>query len=84
MPAHEVLEWMLYESVEPFGDRRGDIQAAQIVQTLANIHRSEKRQPYRLTDFLLEWEAVPVKAQTPDEIFSAMLLLQQAQNALVS
>lgn len=39
--------------IEPFGSIRGDLQAAQICQVLANINRDPKSQPYEMTDFIL-------------------------------
>lgn len=80
MPLEDFLEGMAYEQIEPFGDRRGDIQAALICQILANIHRSEKRQPYKLSTFLPDWEPQEVKPQSPDDILNLMLMLQAAQN----
>lgn len=72
---------MIYESIEPFGDRRGDIQAGMICAVLANIHRGEKTKPYTLTDFVHNWEPQPIRQQTPEEQLQFMLMIQATQNA---
>lgn len=56
MSFRQLLEWQSFDSVEPFGDKRGDWQAAQICATLANIWSKKKFAP---NDFLLEFEERP-------------------------
>lgn len=48
---------MAYYGLNPFGDKRGDIQAAIISRTMAEIHRSSKKrpEPYRLDEFMLSF-----------------------------
>jgi hypothetical protein len=84
MPAYEFFDWMLYESIEPFGDRRGDIQASVVASTIANVNRSEKTKPYTVSDFLPTWEPKPEpKQQTPEDAMAVFLALQASQNAIV-
>ena len=52
MSSEEFVYWQAYASIEPFGDQRGDLQAAIIAQTIANRHRGPKEQQYQLKDFL--------------------------------
>lgn len=51
------------------GPVRGDIQAAVIAATIANVNRDpDKRpQPFTPSDFLLNWSGA-VKWQDPDEM----------------
>lgn len=65
---------MAYEQVEPFGDRRGDIQAALICTVLANLWRDEKQQPYTLKNFLLEFEQVRAEQTMEEQIAFARML----------
>ncbi len=60
MDAREFQEWQAYFSLEPHGDERGDIQAAIIAATLANIHRSRSQQPFEVKDFLPRFGGPPV------------------------
>jgi hypothetical protein len=54
MTAKQFIEWGLYAQMDPFGDVRGDIQAASIVQMVFNMAVSAKdRKP--LKDFLLKF-----------------------------
>lgn len=58
MPYTEFLEWIAYSRIEPFGDERGDWQAALIATITAEVHRDKKkrRKPYQPKDFLLEFQ----------------------------
>lgn len=61
---------MAFERVYgPVGPERGDIQAAVIAATLANIHRDPKKhpEPYPPADFIPNWSG-DVRWQDPDEL----------------
>jgi len=73
--------FMLYDSIEPFGDRRGDIQAGMIQKTLADIHRDPKQKPYPLEMFMPQFYEEPARQQTPEEQLQILLALQAAQKA---
>ena len=49
----ELSEWMAYERIEPFGQRRGDYQAAVIAQTVARCAGNKNT---KLEDFLLDFK----------------------------
>jgi hypothetical protein len=85
MPASEFAEAALYEQLEPFGDRRGDIQVAMLASVIANIYRDSRRraQPYGINDFLLEWESRPPVRQTAAQQLEIMRAIQRAQNAAI-
>ena len=71
---------MVYESIEPFGDRRGDIQAGMICALLANLNRTkESDKLYGPMDFIPKWEEPPVKQQTVEEQVNIMQLIQAMQ-----
>jgi len=52
--AAQLIEWMQYDILEPFGEWRDDWRSAEIVTMLANINRDAKKrkEPYKVTDFL--------------------------------
>lgn len=53
----QFAEWQAYDEIEPFGDKRGDWQAASIASAIFNalmiFVRSRKR--FRVMDFLLKF-----------------------------
>ena len=71
----------MMESLEPFGDRRGDLQAAITASTIANVNRPPRTRPFEVAQFLPEWEKRPVSAQTAEQQLEMILMLQAAQNA---
>lgn len=82
MPSSEFEEWKILYQIEPFGDKRGDIQAALIAQTVANMLRDPKAKAYPLDMFLLSFEPKPKpKPQTAEQIMQIMLIVQAQQNA---
>lgn len=72
---------MLYEAVEPFGDRRGDIQAGMLASVYANIHRGKDSRPFSPADFIPQFEIPERKPQTPEQQLDFMLMIQKRQNA---
>lgn len=72
---------MLYEAIEPFGDRRGDIQAGMLASVLANIHRGKDTRPFSPTDFIPKFDLPERRPQTPEEQLNFMLMIQKIQNA---
>jgi hypothetical protein len=76
MSSAEFVYWQAYASLEPFGDARGDLQAAIIAQTIANRHRGAREKAYKLQDFLPNFQARR-RMNTPEaqkEFFRAMTL----------
>ena len=55
MSAREFGEWRALYGMEPFGGRRGDLQAAVVASTMANVMRGD-HEAYELDDFLLDFE----------------------------
>ena len=45
MPHREFVDWVALYQIEPWGDVRGDMQAALITGLLANVHRDKKKRP---------------------------------------
>jgi len=52
MDSRELSEWMAYEQIEPFGERRADLRSAIIACVIANAWRSPNRPPFRVQDFM--------------------------------
>lgn len=51
----ELRLWAAYDRINPIGDMRGDVQAAQITAAIYNTQRGPKDQPISLNDVLIEW-----------------------------
>jgi hypothetical protein len=51
MPASELLEWIEYERIEPFGAWRDNWHTALVATILANAHRKPNSPPVRMSDF---------------------------------
>lgn len=59
MSSSELTEWMVYEKITgPLGRRRGDIQAAMIAATIANVNRPKNTKKAQISDFLIDYERV--------------------------
>jgi hypothetical protein len=55
----ELMEWVEYCRVEPFGDWRADVRNAQLASVIANVNRDRKKrsEPYSIKDFMLKFES---------------------------
>lgn len=54
----ELLDWLDYYCVEPFGERRADLRNAVLCCLIANANRDPKKKdkPFEVKDFLLTRE----------------------------
>ena len=64
--------WQAYAMIEPFGNIRGDIQAAIIAQTVANVHRGRGQRSYKIQDFMPKFDRGKADSQTPDQMLAVM------------
>lgn len=58
------LEWIAYSEIDPFGEWRADLRAAQIV---AKIHNLFAKNPVSATEFMLKFDQEPKPRQTVEE-----------------
>lgn len=56
--AREFMEWAAYYQTDPWGGERGDLQAAIVASTIANVHRDPKKPAFKLDNFLLKFGQV--------------------------
>ncbi len=89
-------EWRAYADLEPFDERRADLRAGSIVQTLtellmpvtawytAKIGGSRRRSPVKLEDCTLSFEPRRDVQRTPEqaraEVMQTMGILMQIHN----
>jgi hypothetical protein len=72
MSSHELSEWMAFFRLEPFGEERQDLRAAIVAQTIANVNRGAGRPPYKLSDFILEFDRQPKEPQSVEDQIEVM------------
>ncbi len=71
---------MAYYSLEPFGEERADLRAAQLACLIANANRDpqKKREPFTVDDFMPKFDGEPSQPkgrqtwQEQKEIFRAL------------
>ena len=85
MSSHEIAEWAVFDAIEPFGERRGDIQAgivaASVWNTVVPMFAKDVKRCSAL-DYVPDWEereARTVEADANDQL-NKLLFLQQVQN----
>lgn len=68
--SRQLSEWMAFEAIDPFGERRADIRAAQIVTAIANVNRDPKthKEPYTMDELMLRFDA-PLSGSQPTDAF---------------
>ena len=52
MSSRELSEWMAFYRIEPFGDVRGDVQAAVIAQSTLAPHMDKGKKPPELVELM--------------------------------
>ena len=67
LTADEIIDWIAYYSLEPFGEIKMDFRFANLMALTANINRDPKRRraPYKPDDFMPKPPAPP---PTPEEV----------------
>ena len=54
--SRELSEWMMFMQVEPFGSEASYIGHAITAQTIANANRQKGKKPYKVKDFMPQFE----------------------------
>ncbi len=54
--SQELAEWMAFDSLEPIGDRRADLQAGVVCATMANLERPAGHRAYQPHEFMPGWD----------------------------
>lgn len=66
MPAGELVEWMAYFTIEPWGQVQEDFRAGVIASTLVNVMADTKGRPSKPSDFFRLY-GEDKKEQTPEQ-----------------
>lgn len=78
--SREFTGWLAYDRLDPIGDERGDLHAALVCATLANIHRGRGVKAFEVTDFMPEFDATPKKAMDAEEMRERMFQFAEIHN----
>ena len=71
MSSREFSEWIAFQSREPLGERRNDLNSGMVAQIIANANRGKKQRAFKLKDFLPEfWKEI--KKQSAKSIKSML------------
>ena len=71
----ELVEWEIYNAIEPFGDDRADWHTASICQAIMTVLSAfcKNYTPPKLKDLKLKFE--PHKPQDPEEMKQALKMM---------
>jgi hypothetical protein len=72
MSSQEFSVWMDEYAREPWGDNRADLHAAMLGATIANHAGKMRKQPAKLTEFLLDFRRTEEKESDPAEFFDML------------
>lgn len=78
--AAEFSEWMAYDRIEPFGERRADLRAGIVAAVTANAFRGKDSKPFQASDFMPDFDK-KTKEQSPEEMFNRLRIHAEAHNA---
>ena len=76
------MDWRAFDRLYPIGRDRHDAYLAQIAAVIANVNRGKDRDPFKLADFIFEYDRVVPEAQTAEQIESALKAWVVATKAL--
>lgn len=82
LTAKQFINWEAYARLEPFGEKRADWRAAQIVKMIFDMAVVAKDRKYKLEDFLLKFEE-DFKEKPVQDQFAMMKILAAAYAAPV-
>ena len=68
MSAHELTEWMIFDSIEPIGEPRADLRAGIIASLVWNANWTAKKTPFDFMPYAAGHLAPPPAAPPPPAI----------------
>lgn len=78
----ELTEWQAADRLEPIDHiRRQELAAATTSQTLANANRSRNHDPYKASDFMVDWGAKERPSETPADAIPLADKIDDVMNA---
>ena len=75
----QLLGWMAYYRLDPWGQERSDLRAGIVASTIANVYRG-KRRPLQPKDFMPHFGAKTPRVQTKEQVLSVLMAAAKAHN----
>lgn len=82
MTWRQLLGWMGYYRLDPWGGERQDLQAGIVAATIANVYRGKGR-AYKPGDFMPHFQPKARRVQTKEEALGVLMAIAKAQNEAV-
>lgn len=70
--ADDLMEWVAYNEIEPFGEARADLRAGIVASTIANVNRPKNSRALRPGDFMPDF--TPREPQTTESMVQVLKL----------
>ncbi len=71
LTSSEITEWIALYRLDPWDGARGDLRAAIVASTVANVNRGKNSPPMKPGDFMPDFERSN-KSQTAEDIFQRL------------
>ena len=71
LTSSEITEWISYYRLDPWDGGRGDLQAAIVASTVANVNRGKNSTPMKPGDFMPDFMRSDT-SQTAEDIFQRL------------
>lgn len=68
LTTREIVEWLLYEQIEPFGEWRADLRAGIVASTFVNLHRPRGRRALSPQEFMPRFGES--RRQSPEQLLA--------------
>ena len=77
----ELLDWMAYERLEPFGEERADVRSAIHTATLINVHRGQHSRPVTPSDVMPRFDEAYVPQKSAEQNIAELARMMGAKIA---
>ena len=72
LDSRQIAEWMVYFSIEPFGEHAAYWRAGMIAATFANANRGKRTRAYKPEDFMPSEPKAQPGTQSVDEMAAVL------------
>ena len=79
MDSDEFTDWIAYERIDPFGNQRGDLQAATVTSMIYAAHRGKSDKALGPSDFMPDFGSKP-QENVGDQVRAAFICLKANQS----
>jgi hypothetical protein len=77
LPASQLIEWMEYERLEPFGSWRDNWHSAVLASIFGNAFRDPKRPPMKMQDFFYQ-DPETAQERADQEILANLRIMKKS------